>query len=82
MSRDVYDPPLLFAVVVYGCVKNADHIVYIEPELSGVPGGLIPCPFKDGVMELLHGIELTVAAGVNTGLGVVQSVQGSPAERP
>lgn len=67
-GRTVYDKPMLFVAMVYGCVVNGSHIVYIEPELAGIPGGLIPCPFKDGVMELRHQIELEVAAGTNRAL--------------
>lgn len=70
-ERDAYDPPLLFAAVVYCCVRDPRHVVYMEPELTDgrAPGGLIPCPFKDGAMELRHGIELVVSAGVRTELG-------------
>lgn len=65
---ETYAAPVCFAAAVYGCTQNEKHIVYIEPALSGVPGGLIACPFKDGVMELRHGITMTVTAGENTGL--------------
>lgn len=65
---DTYDPPRRFASVVYVCLADSDHILYIEPDLKGVPGGLIACPFKDGIMELKHGIELEVSSGANIGL--------------
>ena len=70
-ERDVYEPPLLFVAVVYCCTHDSRHVVYMEPELTDghAPGGLISCPFKDGVMELRHGIELVVSAGTHTVLG-------------